>query len=181
MPRRRSASVAAVIIAVMTLAVAVSMAGCADGATAPRAASVPSEAAALNPSRVFEGSLSSFRFHSAYLTPQRLVIRTSEQWSEAWTQITRNLLPPPPAPPVDFDREMVILVAMGQRPTGGYVITVDGVYDAAGRIFAEVRETSPGAGCITTAALTQPVDAVRIPRRDGAVIFVERDETVVCR
>ena len=76
---------------------------------------------------------------------------------------------------------MVVLVAMGQRPTGGYSITVEGVYDASGRMFARVREKSPGATCIVSEAFTAPVDAVRVPRRDGAVIFVERAETVVCR
>jgi PrcB C-terminal len=181
MRRRRSASVATVIIAVLTLAVAVSMAGCADTATAPRAENVPSDAAVVSASRVFEGSFFQFRYNTGYLTPQRLVIRTAEQWSQAWAQITQNLLPRPSAPTVDFAHEMVILVAMGQRPSGGYSITVDGVYDVGGRIVAEVRESSPGASCITTAALTQPVDAVRVPRRDGAVTFVERAETYDCR
>jgi hypothetical protein len=181
MRRRRSASVTAVIIAVTTLVVAVSMAGCNDSATAPPAANVPSDAAELSGTRVLEGSLFQFRAFSGYTERQRLVIRTAEQWAQAWARITQNISPPQPAPPVDFDHEMVILVAMGQRPTGGYSITVEGVYDADGRTFAEVRERSPGAGCGTTQAFTQPIDAVRVPRRDGAVIFVERAETIVCQ
>jgi hypothetical protein len=178
MRRRRSASVTAVIIAVMTLAFAVSMAGCDGPTTGPR---VPSNAAALSVSRVFEGSLSAFRFHTGYTERERLVIRSPEQWSQAWARIIQTYSPRPAAPAVDFDNEVVILVAMGQRPSGGYFIAVEGVYDADGRVFAEVREQSPGAGCITTEALTEPVDAVRVPRRDVPVIFVERAETVVCR
>jgi hypothetical protein len=181
MPRRRSASVTAVIIAVITLAVAVSMAGCDGSATAPRAAVLPPNAAPLSMNRVFEGRLLSFQFHSGYREPQRLVIRSAAQWSQVWERITESYLPRPPAPTVNFDHEMVILVAMGQRPSGGYSIAVEGVYDAAGRLYAEVRERSPGASCGVTTALTQPVDAVRVPRRDGAVIFVDRAETFDCR
>jgi hypothetical protein len=179
MRRRRSASAVAVIIAVMTLAVAVSMAGCDGSATAPR---VPRDAAALSSSHVLEGTLLyQFRSYSGYTERERLVIRTPEQWSAAWARITQGSSSAPSAPAVDFDHEMVVLVAMGRRPTGGYSITVDGVYDSGGRIFAEVREKSPGAGCIVTQAFTAPIDAVRVPRRDGTVIFVERAETVVCR
>jgi hypothetical protein len=181
MRRRRSAGVTAVIIAVTTLALAVSMAGCDGSATAPPTAHVPSDAAELSATRVLEGNLVQLRFITGYTERQRLVIRTAAQWSQAWARITQNISPAPPAPAVDFDHEMVILVAMGQRPTGGYSITVEGIYDADGRTFAEVRERSPGAGCITTQAFTQPIDAVRVPRRDGAVIFVERAETIVCQ
>jgi hypothetical protein len=172
MRRRRSASVVAVMIAVMMLAVAVSMAGCDGSATAPR---VPADAAALSSNRL------EVRSYSGYTERERLVIRTAAGWTAAWAQITRNVSPRPPAPTINFDQEMVILVAMGQRPTGGYSISIEGVYDASGRLFAEVRERSPGDSCGTTQAVTAPVDAVRVPRRDGAVIFVERTETVVCR
>jgi hypothetical protein len=175
MRRRRSASVTAVIIAVITLAVAVSMAGCDGSPTAPL------EGDPLSLTRVFEDRLFSIKFNTGFREPERLVIRTAEQWSQVWARVTQVYLPRPAAPPVNFDHEMVVFVAMGQRPTGGYSITVEGVYAANGRIFAEVRERSPGAGCITSEALTEPVDAVRVPRRDGAVIFVERAETYVCR
>ena len=180
MRRRRSASAVAVIIAVMTLAVAVSMAGCDGSATAPR---VPRDAAALSSSHVLEGNVlyQFLRSYSGYTERERLVIRTSEEWSAAWTRIIHGSSSAPSAPAVNFDHEMVVLVAMGRRMTGGYSIIVDGVYDSGGRIFVAVREKSPGAGCIVTEALTAPVDAVRVPRRDGTVVFVERAETVVCR
>jgi hypothetical protein len=179
MRRRRSASVVAVIFAVMMLAVAVSMAGCDGSATSPR---LPPGADALRASHVLEGDLLfHYRHYNGYRERERLVIRTPAEWSQAWARITGSAEPRRPAPAIDFDREMVILVAMGERPTGGYSITIEGVYDASGRVFAVVREKSPGADCFVTEAFTQPIDAVRVPRRDGAVTFVEQAETVVCR
>ncbi|MDQ3997842.1 MAG: protease complex subunit PrcB family protein [Gemmatimonadota bacterium] len=179
MRRRRSASVVAVMFAVVMLAVAVSMAGCDGSATGPR---VPPGADALSSSHVLEGDLLfHYRHYSGYRERQRLVIRTAAAWSEAWTRITGPSDPLRPPPAIDFDHEMVVLVSMGERATGGYSIAIEGVYDASGRIFAEVREKSPGAGCFVTEAVTRPVDAVRVPRRDSAVIFVERAETVDCR
>ena len=65
---------------------------------------------------------------------------------------------------VDFTRDMVVAVAAGQRPTGGYEIAVDRVRQAKGELTVEVVETAPGPNCVTTASLTQPVDVVVIPR-----------------
>jgi hypothetical protein len=166
------------MLAVVALATVLSLAGCNGSATDPHAGRVPTDAVALATHDVFEGVLFQYRFRNQFTERQRLVIRSADQWAEAWARITG---PARPAPAVNFAREMVVLVAMGERPTGGYVITVDGVYDADGRLYAEVKEASPGPLCGTTEALTQPIDAVRVPRRDGPVTFVERAVTMACR
>ena len=47
-------------------------------------------------------------------------------------------------------------------------------------LVVHLRTTSPGDRCAVTAALTQPVDAARLPRHDGPVEFRERAEVVRC-
>jgi hypothetical protein len=181
MARHRYSSVTVVMLAVVTLAVAVAMAGCSDSPTAARAPRVPPDASELAAARMLEGVLFSFRFNTGFKERERLVIRNADQWAQAWARITQNVQPARPVPAVDFAREMIVLVAIGQRPTGGYVITIDGVSEADGRLYAEVRERSPGRGCNTSEGLTQPIDVVRVPRREGTVFFVERVETFECR
>lgn len=118
--------------------------------------------------------------YSGYEERQRLVIRDAASMAQFWATLTAGVSPQPPVPAVDFSTEMVIVAAMGSRPSGGYSIHVDQVYERDGRVTAVVREVSPSASCVVTAALTTPVAAVRIPRRPGDVTFAERTSTRRC-
>jgi hypothetical protein len=110
----------------------------------------------------------------------REVVRTAERWTALWGQLTANVQPAPPAPAVDFAAEMVVVAAMGTKPTGGFAIAIDGVHVDRDRLFVEVRETSPGRSCIVTQALTAPVALVIVPARAGTATFLERKETTAC-
>jgi hypothetical protein len=122
-------------------------------------------------------------FISAYGYPdrERIVIRTAAAWEEAWNRLTSNIYPKPPVPEVSFDSEMVILATMGAHPTGGNSIAVEEVAEDEGTVYVLVHETLPGANCITTQAVTAPATPVRVPRRDGPVVFLERRTTTDCR
>jgi hypothetical protein len=111
---------------------------------------------------------------------QRLVLKTEAEWNAMWSQIFANRQPKPAVPHVNFAAEMVVVVSMGGRPSGGYAIDIDAVYEADGRLYVSVVETSPGATCGVTLAITAPLYAVRVPRNDGAVVFSERTETHEC-
>ena len=53
--------------------------------------------------------------------PTRIVARTSREWLVVWARHVQPVGAVVP-PPVDFSREMVVGVFMGQRETGGYQI-----------------------------------------------------------
>ena len=89
---------------------------------------------------------------------RRLVIRDQGTWSQFWSELGAGV-----RPEVDFSRDLVIAVASGERTSGGHDIQVRSVTRAGGELRIEVLETSPGAGCVTTTALTQPVDVVVVP------------------
>lgn len=122
----------------------------------------------------------SFTYNSGLTRAQRLVVRDEATWRELWASIWRGGSVPP-LPPVDFTREMLIVAALGQQPTGGHGIFVDGASAAAGGLAVRIRTVSPGPQCATSAALTEPVDIARLPRHDGPVTFEERAETQECR
>jgi len=111
---------------------------------------------------------------------RRLFIKDAAAWTTLWEEVTSHVQPPPPVPAIDFGAEAVIVASMGTRPSGGYSITIEGVFEADGQLYVAVREISPGSNCVTTAALTAPVHAVRVPRRTGTVVFVEHTETRNC-
>lgn len=111
---------------------------------------------------------------------RRQVIRESGTWADVWEQLHEGRSPVPERPAVDFDDSMVILAAMGSRPTGGYGIEVESVHRDGASLYVVVVEASPGDGCVVTQAFTQPTTAVRLPRVSGRVHFVEREAVNEC-
>jgi hypothetical protein len=108
---------------------------------------------------------------------RRLVIRDANGWAEFWSELGMG-----DRPEVDFSRDLVVAVAAGQRPTGGHEIAVDRVSQADGELTISVVETTPSPNCVTTTALTQPVDVVVVPKVSArSWSFVERKEVRGCR
>jgi hypothetical protein len=113
-------------------------------------------------------------------TAVRLVIMDSTDYNQLWSRLLgyddRTV-----RPKVDFTREMLLVVAMGEQPCLGYGISVDTVYrDQDKRIFAVVRERRRGARCGCLSQVISPVDIIRLPRTERPVSFLERVETNTC-
>jgi hypothetical protein len=123
----------------------------------------------------------SFTFSSGFDKPARLVVRDALTWQAVWNQIYLLESPVPPLPVVDFSRDMIVVVALGSRSTGGYSILIGGASEAANNgVAVIVDSSSPGSHCAVTEAFTQPVDIARVPLHDGAVSFVERSHVSNC-
>ncbi len=108
---------------------------------------------------------------------RRLVLRDANAWGQFWSELGVG-----DRPSVDFNHDVVVAVAAGQRPTGGYEIAIDRVTQSNGGLTVEVVERTPGPNCMTTASLTQPVDVVVVPAADAkSLSFMERKEIRGCR
>ena len=108
---------------------------------------------------------------------RRLVIRDANSWAEFWSELGTG-----DRPDVDFTKAVVVAVAAGQRPSGGYDIAVDHVSQTDGELAVEVIETSPGPNCITSSSPSQPVDVVVVPVvTPRSWSFTERKEVRGCR
>jgi hypothetical protein len=75
---------------------------------------------------------------------------------------------------------MILVAALGARPSGGYDIAIESVAPAKGRAVALVTNTVPGEKCYTTAAITQPVVMVRVGAEADRVRFLEQTKTHSC-
>ncbi|HEU5218786.1 MAG TPA: protease complex subunit PrcB family protein, partial [Gemmatimonadales bacterium] len=110
---------------------------------------VPENAKPLAMTRVGpSGSSTSFTY-TGYQESTRTVINDSSSWQAAWGTLwasspTQGGL----APYVDFSVETVILVAMGEKPRGGYQIQITAVDSTPDKVYVSVTEASPGSGCI---------------------------------
>ena len=130
--------------------------------------------------RLDEDMDGSWRFNSHLNEPARLDIRSESEWRDFWRElIARQGHSPVPA--VDFDREMILVAAMGARPTGGYRIEILSVADDGREIVVRVAETSPGRRCGTIQAVTEPADIVRVPRSNKPIRWLEERRVTDCR
>ena len=87
--------------------------------------------------------------------------------------------PVPPTPIVDFAGSMLLVAALGTRSHGGYAVTIDSVARGVTlRVF--VTAIAPGPDCVTTMAITWPLQVVRVSRFDGSVDFVESERVQAC-
>lgn len=65
-------------------------------------------------------------------------------------------------PKIDFSKQRVVALFLGQRNSGGYAIKVKNVIEKDNKIYVEVENTSPKAGENATMAITNPYAIVKI-------------------
>jgi protease stability complex PrcB-like protein len=128
----------------------------------------------------FREGQSAFSTYSGLIDSLRLVVRDSTAWRLLWQRINRPFFPPPALPPVDFHREMVVVAALGTRPSAGFDVVIEGATEDSAGIEVEVRRTNPSTGCPVAAAITQPVDLAKIPVSGRALRFRERSTLMSC-
>ena len=111
--------------------------------------------------------------HSGIPERRREVIRDEASWARLWAEIHEGFASAPPLPAEDFTRHMLIAVALGQRPSGGFGIKVRSVASRGERLEVSVAESCPAAGAMVTLSLTQPVEVVRVAKLAQTPSFQE--------
>jgi hypothetical protein len=108
---------------------------------------------------------------SGYEQPVTLVVRDREVWQATWARVYRGRTPVPPLPPIDFVTDMIVVAALGTKPTSGYAVEFTSASLSNGIVTVEAVSASPGPRCATLQVVTSPIDIARLPRRDGEVQF----------
>lgn len=100
------------------------------------------------------------------------LITNQRQLTSVWAQAHASQLQPPAAPRVDFQRETVVAIFMGQQSSGGYGVEVESVTQEGGDLYVDARFTEPAAGAITSQALTSPWTIIRVLRGGYQVAWI---------
>lgn len=103
--------------------------------------------------------------------PRREVFRDEVSFLKLWAEHAADVNRPALPPVVDFEREMVVLVALGNRPTGGYWIEVVDMELKGKTLKVLVGERTPSPGVIQVQHVTQPFQFVALPSVTGRVEF----------
>lgn len=104
---------------------------------------------------------------------QHLVIRDQTTFEELWDKLYANREPSPALPDIDFDKKMILAAVSETKPTGGYSITITKAGVRDGQLGVKVEKGIPGAGCVTTQALSTPYHLVQVRKLDIPVEFYE--------
>lgn len=81
---------------------------------------------------------------------------------------------------VDFQREIAVVLALGERASAGYGIEVDEVIREGEGAVVRYTVTSPGPGCMTAQMITTPAVVIGIPPLSGEIRFERSERTEPC-
>lgn len=131
-------------------------------------------------SRTPEVAVFPYRMTSGIARRDRIVVEDAATWARIWPELVGSHSPKPALPPADFSREVIVIVSMGQRSSGGYSITIDSAVTTNGVVSLVVTEHSPGRTCGTTAALSSPIALARLAKPAAPIRFIEKTAVTDC-
>lgn len=111
--------------------------------------------------------------YSGITTARTAVARDGASWNALWTQHMAIVMPPPPAPAVDFTSRMVVAVFIGMRPNGCYGASITDVTQANSNTTVYFQEITPQPMSVCTQAVTAPSHIVSVPAASGTVEFLQ--------
>jgi PKD repeat protein len=114
-------------------------------------------------------------------TQMVVAVRTQGQLERLWQEALGNRTPLPDVPRIDFDRNVVIAIFLGEKPNVGYSIRVDQLRAEKGWLKIWYTEVQAGDRCIVPPALSHILLLLQADRVDLPVTFVSRTEVVHCR
>jgi len=98
------------------------------------------------------------------------IIKNNQEWEAVWQKIVANQLEPSAAPAVDFNQETVIVIALGEKKTGGYSVKINNITETENQINIAYSINAPGSNP-TLQAFTQPYIAIKITASDKTITF----------
>lgn len=112
---------------------------------------------------------------SAVRIPLARAIADAQLWADFWAAHTANRPEPPERPAVDFDTETVVVLLLGERPTGGYGVRIVRVEESRRTVEVVVAVERPVPGETVTQALTSPYYIAMVPVSGKELVFTGDD------
>src|SRR5262245_25321505 len=103
----------------------------------------PSVRRASVPLTRLRGGPVAFSTYSGLIDSTRAVVRDSVRWRLLWERLNKPFYPRPALPPIDFQREMVVVAALGAKPSGGYGLLIQSAEQDSIGIEGALRRRNP--------------------------------------
>ncbi len=128
-------------------------------------------ASSSGPHRKFVWRTLSKGLVSGVTDSRRLTLRSEADFLKLWAEHAADASQIALPPKVDFTREMVLAVTLGNRPTGGYLIDIVDIELRGRTLRVLVGERSPQPGALQIQQQTQPYAFVSLPLMAARVDF----------
>ena len=110
---------------------------------------------------------------SGVRTPRQVVARNQTEWNHLWGQHS-SIGATSPLPVIDFEKDIVVGLFLGDKPTGGYGVAIIRAEQRDGNLTAYFEEKFPRPGGILLQSLTQPFHIVRVARANYSNVIFRR-------
>lgn len=115
-------------------------------------------------------------YRSGVKAAQQSVIRSQTEWQELWRKHSNELYSTPPT--VLFDQEVAVAIFLGEKPTGGYDVSIVRAERSGDELVIYYQEKAPVSGSgLLAQAFMQPYHIVRLFKRDLGVKVTFRRES----
>ena len=90
---------------------------------------------------------------------RQVTVRTAAEWKALW----KDHAPTEKMPDVDFDKNMVVGIFLGSKPSAGHDVEIVGVRTQEKDLIVEYVQKQPGRGTMAAQILTEPYHLVSVP------------------
>lgn len=108
------------------------------------------------------------------------IISDQKEFSKIWDQAFVNYMNKESAPEVDFTKNIVLLIALGEKTSGGHTIKVNSIVESNENTIVNILETCPGKGCMTTESITYSYQIVQIEKPNKPIQFSTIEKIIDC-
>jgi len=108
-----------------------------------------------------------------YVKEEIRVVNDYEGLLEVYGYVNRIRKPGFSIPNIDFSKETVVAIFMGEKTTGGFSIAAESVKEENGKLVVKIKETKPGSKDMVTMAINQPFCFVKISSIGKEFVFVK--------
>lgn len=110
---------------------------------------------------------------SGFQEPLEKFVATEKDWIELWNQRQEPKAPKRQHPAVDFDKDVVVVAALGPKPGTGYTVEITRIVKTKDEIQIYVRKTAPDPAALKTGQPTSPFVLIRMVKPDRFVRFYD--------
>ena len=104
---------------------------------------------------------------------RQVTVHTEAEWKALW----KEHAPAQEMPALDFEKNMVVGIFLGSKPSAGYEVEIVGVRTQEKDVIVEYVQRKPGPGTMAAQILTEPYHLVSVPKHTGTVRFVHVPDT----
>lgn len=102
-------------------------------------------------------------------------------FEKAWKMAWSNFSDPTPTPIVDFNNDVVVLVALGMRNNGGYQLKINAVSEETNQIIVDYTETTPNPKCTYSQSIVFPYEFISFAKTSKKVAFKSGSKVGECK